>query len=462
MSKLLLKIHWKSPVRQRILMVITTPMLALSVALGGLYSHSVSAQSAKPASPLASSLDAGFAVDWIQLVYDRVKADKTDAPGGSRVYAYVGVTLYEAVVPGIPQDVSLSTQINGMPSPPALEQDAVYDWPSVANAALQVVTDSLLISDDTHKATATLRAQQTSAREAVVGTDVVQRSLARGDIIGKAIAGWAATDGATEAYAKAKTYVLPKDNVWDYVPTTPGTVPVGPFWGTVRPFGLESSAVCNIKLHLELSSDPNSTLYKQALEVKTIGDHLTAEQKAIANWWVDTPGLTGGPAGHWMMIASQMVDDVHLKLDRAAEMYGMVGMALGDAFIACWQTKYANPILRPVTYINRYIDPHWQSYIASPPFPSYVSGHSAVSELAALTLTDLLGEVAFTDTTHVKDGQPARSFTSFVMAANEAAMSRMYGGIHFRTDMENGLALGQCLSEHFLNNIHLQATSSSS
>src|SRR5579859_4015302 len=445
---------------QRILAAITVPVLTLSLA-GGLAVRSTSAQ-AKSASPLSATLDASFAVDWIQLVYDHVKADTVDAPSASRVYAYAGVTLYEAVVPGIPSDVSLTTLIKGMPTLPQPDASQVYDWPTVASSALQTVTDSLLTDNDTHTATAALRDKQAEGRQATVGADVVQRSLAQGAALGKAIADWAAQDGASQAKANAKTYKLPTDSTWDYVITTAGTNPVGPYWGTVRPFTLEKNDVCNVPMDVPLSSDPNSTLYKQAMEVKTVGDNLTAEQKAIANWWVDTPGLTGAPSGHWVSIANQMVGDLGLKLDRAAEMYAMVGMALGDAFISCWQTKYANPILRPVTYINRYINPNWQSFIASPPFPSYVSGHSAVSQFAAAVLTDLLGEVAFTDTTHVKDGQKERSYTSFIMAANEAAMSRIYGGIHFRTDMENGLELGHCLSEHFLNNIHLHKTPSNS
>src|SRR5258708_4973109 len=214
------------------------------------------AQGTKPASPLASTLDSGFAVEWMQLIYDYVKKETVDAPGASRVYAYTGITVYESVVSGIPNDVSLSTQIKGMPALPALEPDAIYDWPSVTNAALQTVSDSLLSSDAMHKASAVLRAKQAAAREGVVGKDVVSRSLDRGDLIGKAIATWAASDGATEARAKAKSYTLPNDNQWDYVLTTPGTAAVGPYWGTVRPFALEKATVCDIPLNIELSDSP--------------------------------------------------------------------------------------------------------------------------------------------------------------------------------------------------------------
>ena len=456
MSDVVFRIRLLSTMRRRLFLFVTI-LLTFSLALGSAFSRSARAQGTKPASPLAADLDTGFAVDWMQLFYDRVKAETVDAPGASRVYAYAGVTLYEALVPGIPGDVSLSKQLKDMPGVSLPDPQAVYDWPSVANAALQSVADSLFSSDDSHKASAALRAKQTASRRAAVGDAVVHRSLAYGETLGKAIAAWAAQDGATEARANAKTYKLPTGSPWDYVPTTPGTVPVGPYWGTLRPFGLEKSDACNVPMNVELSSDPNSTMYKQAMEVKTVGDHLTDGQKAIANWWLDTPGQTGAPAGHWVEVANQMVTTLHLKLDRAAEMYAMVGMALGDAFISCWQTKYAHPYLRPVTYIKRYINPEWNSYIASPPFPTYDSGHSAASAAAAEVLTYLFGAVAFTDTTHVKDGMTARSFTSFWAAANEAAISRLYGGIHFRVDIENGLDQGRCVAQHLIANIHLHA-----
>lgn len=442
--------------------LLLTLLLTISVVLAGGFSRSLRAQGNASTSPLTASLDTGFAVDWMQFYYDHVKAETVDAPGASRVYAYAGVTLYEALAPGIPGDVSLSTQLKGMSATPLPDAQAVYDWASVANAAMQTMADSLFSTDDSHKASAVLRAKQAASRQAVVSEAVVKRSLDYGDSLGKALAAWAAQDGATEARAKAKTYKLPTGSQWDYVSTTPGTVPVGPYWGTLRPFGLEKSDVCNVPLNVELSADPNSTMYKQAMEVKTVGDHLTDEQKAIANWWIDTPGQTGAPSGHWIEVSNQLVGVLHLKLDGAAEMYAMVGMVLGDAFISCWQTKYANPYLRPVTYIKRYINPDWSPFIITPPFPTYDSGHSAASAAAAEVLTNMFGAVAFTDTTHVKDGLAARSFTSFWAAANEAAISRLYGGIHFRVDIENGLLQGRCVAQHLIANVHLHAASTSS
>jgi membrane-associated phospholipid phosphatase len=140
-------------------------------------------------------------------------------------------------------------------------------------------------------------------------------------------------------------------------------------------------------------------------------------------------------------------------------MYGMVGMVLGDSFISCWSLKYQVNLLRPETYINEFISRRWRPFIQTPPFPEYPSGHSVVSAAAADMLTYLFGTVAFTDTAHEDEGQIPRSFTSFEAAANEAAISRLYGGIHYRSAIENGMRMGRCIVEHTLNNIIMRPVS---
>ena len=120
-----------------------------------------------------------------------------------------------------------------------------------------------------------------------------------------------------------------------------------------------------------------------------------------------------------------------------------MGITVDDAFIACWQSKFEYNLVRPVTYINRFIDPNWRPLLITPPFPEYPSGHSTQSGAAAAILTHLIGDNhAFTDDAQNADGLPARSFTSFNQAAEEAAISRLYGGIHSRAAIENGVAQG--------------------
>jgi hypothetical protein len=169
-----------------------------------------------------------------------------------------------------------------------------------------------------------------------------------------------------------------------------------------------------------------------------VGRTLTPEQTAIARFWSDDPGLTATPGGHSLRIATQAIRDLNAPLDVAAEAYANVTIAVSDAFISCWRTKFRHNLLRPVTYIQRVIDPAWMPLLTTPPFPEYTSGHSVQSMAAAEVLTDLFGRHRFTDGT--------RSFTSFRAAAREAAISRLYGGIHYRSAIERGLEEGACVA----------------
>jgi hypothetical protein len=401
----------------------------------------------------ASMLDADFAVEWMQQYYDVVQQQAISAPEASRIYAYGGVTLWEAVQPGLPGTVSLSTQIKNMPAMPAPDASQVWDYPSIANSALAAVIKGLIPNDKAAAAADTLRAKQAADRKKAA-PDSVDRSLTQGDALGAALLAWIAKDGFAEQ--KGKAFTVDSSQPFKWVPTSPGTKPVGAYWGTIRPLALENADICGVARDIEFSTDKNSAFYKQALEVTDIRRDLTKEEKTTADFWVDTPGLTGAPAGHWVSIANQLVPQLGLKLGKAAQMYALVGIALGDAFISCWEMKYKDSLLRPVTYIKRYINPNWEPYIQTPPFPTYPSGHSVASSAAADVLTALFGTTVFVDATHAKrlNIQP-RTYYSFEQAADEAAISRLYGGIHFRFDIENGLKQGRCVAAHVINNIKL-------
>jgi membrane-associated phospholipid phosphatase len=123
-------------------------------------------------------------------------------------------------------------------------------------------------------------------------------------------------------------------------------------------------------------------------------------------------------------------------------------MAVCDAFVACWHQKYGYNLLRPVTYVRRHFDPTWLPVLVTPPFPEYPSGHSVQSGAAFQVLTDLYGQnYGFVDHTHDNRGLSPRSFDSFLDAAEEAAISRLYGGIHFRAAIDNGVVQGRCIGQ---------------
>ena len=197
------------------------------------------------------------------------------------------------------------------------------------------------------------------------------------------------------------------------------------------------------------SEDPSSAFYKEAYEVYEVRKNLTDEQKTIARFWSDDPMLSPTPPGHWISILLDVLEEEKADADRSAEALARMGVTLADAFIACWNSKFEYDLLRPVTYIKRVIDPKWEALLITPPFPEYPSGHSTQSGAAATVLTAMFGEDhAFTDSTHVRDGLAPRKYPSFWAAAEEAGISRLYGGIHFRAAIERGLEQGRCVGSH--------------
>ncbi|HEU5146762.1 MAG TPA: vanadium-dependent haloperoxidase, partial [Chryseosolibacter sp.] len=129
-------------------------------------------------------------------------------------------------------------------------------------------------------------------------------------------------------------------------------------------------------------------------------------------------------------------------------------IALMDGFISCWDEKYRSKLVRPETYINEHIDEDWVPLLQTPPFPEYTSGHSVISAASAVTLTKLFGDnFAFLDSTEVEFGLPARSFTSFMHASQEAAISRLYGGIHYRPAIDHGITEGIALGKFVIENV---------
>lgn len=279
-------------------------------------------------------------------------------------------------------------------------------------------------------------------REATLPTAVYRRSVQRGEDVARRVFDWSADDGSD---AMRPPWVPPMGpDKW--VPTPPDFAPaVLAYWGTVRPLALPSGASYPPPPHTPYSEAPGTAFYDEAFECYSVGRSLTAEQEAIARFWADGPGVTATPAGHTVSILNRIVRARDMRLDRGAEAYAKVGIAVADAFIACWHTKYQYNLVRPVTYIRRVIDATWTPLLVTPSFPEYTSGHSVQSGAAAEVLTRLFGRVAFVDHTHDRLGLPARSFDSFAAAAQEAAISRLYGGIHYRSAIDVGLRQGRAV-----------------
>lgn len=410
---------------------------------------------------LVENYDSTLARDWVLEVYELVRDNEINAPAASRVYAYTSIALYEGLVNGMPANFSIGGQISSLSLLPYPEDGLVYDFPAVANESIATVVTGLFEEADADDGTFTridaMREQQLELRLETIEEEIVDRSVELGQAIGEKLLDWIASDNYGPT--RKLVYELPTGDDALWVETTEGATALEPFWGTIRPFGLGYPEQCNEPIRLDFSNEPDSTFYKQASEVLETSDNLTDEQREIARFWVDTPGPTGAPSGHWMLIATQFAEQENLTLDRAAEMYTLLSMSIADAFISAWDTKYKVNLVRPVTYINRNLRRNWAPYIESPPFPEYPSGHSVGSGAAQEVLTTMFGQVAFTDRTPIINGHEniQRSFTSFEAAANEAAISRLYGGIHYRAAIELGLRQGRCVGQAVLNNVRLRS-----
>ena len=397
----------------------------------------------------ADSFPSDVASAWFEELYDVVKAESTPPPPASRIYGVTAVALYESIVAGTRENRSLVGQLNDLTSVPQPKRHKKYHWPAVANAVLADTIRGLYptISQASLDAINNLEESIASEQRHRVPRPVYERSVAHGQAVAAAILDWASTDGF--ATNNNCPYVpAPVAGAW--VPTPPAfnPNPLQPCWGFLRPMVL-TSGECAPPGHPAFSTDAASDFYAAALEVHDVGVSLTGEQKTIASYWADGAGATGTPPGHWVAIVSQIARNDALSLAAAAEAYARTGIAIYDAFIECWSTKYISNLERPVTYIQANIDPAWLSFIVTPAFPTYTSGHSTQSGAAARALTDMFGIKSFTDTTHTDHGlvppQDPRTFDSFDEAAAEAALSRLYGGIHFSFDNNDGFSSGQCI-----------------
>jgi PAP2 superfamily len=389
---------------------------------------------------------------WFDTLYDVVKSEAAGFPVAARIYGVSAVAFYEAVVPGTLDNRSLVGQLDRLASVPQPTVDLEYHWPTVANAALARTIRGLFASlqPESVQAINAVERRFTAQFQAEVEEKASQRSVTQGQRVADAILAWAATDGFSRVN---NCPYVPEHEPGAWEPTPPAFTPdpEQPCWGQLRPRVLTSGTECAPPAHPAFSTDPDSAFYAAALEVYHTGRTLTDEQRTTAQYWNDGVGVTGTSSGHWMAIVGQIARNDDLSLAAAAEAYAKLGIAVADVFITIFHAKYRYNLLRPVTYIQDHIDDSWLPLIVTPPNPAYISGHSTQSMAAAVVLTDLFGDKAFTDTLHsdhdLEPPQEPRTFSSFNEAAAEAAVSRLYGGIHYAFDNEEGRASGRCVGQ---------------
>jgi hypothetical protein len=394
-------------------------------------------------------------VIWHKLMLELVRHTATYTPPvAARAFGYVGITAYEALASGNPALRSLAGQVRDLaPLPPT--PDTALDGPCVLHAALQAALAELFFNTGPtgQRAMEAMGRKMGETASAGIDAALVDRSVVHGKAIAEHILAWSRVDGGAvvENMGFPMEYA-PGTRPQDWVPTNLFRLqqaPLLPDWAKCRTFALPAADAADPGPHPDYSEEPGSAFHTAALEVYETGKSLTDEQRLIARFWSDDPMLTFTPPGHWIAIVLQVAERDALPAELVASTLAKLGAAQADAFISCWDTKFRYNLLRPVTYIKRHIDKAWEPLLITPPFPEYTSGHSTQSGAASTVLTAVFGEnFAFDDETHVDEGWGVRSFPSFAAAAEEAAVSRLYGGIHYRFGNEKGLEQGRAVGAY--------------
>ena len=407
--------------------------------------------------------DANFIHRSVKQVTDVIVHDIFSPPVASRIYVYMSVAGYEAAIHENPNYLSLAGQLNGLREVPKPPPGQEYCYPLASVEAMLTVGRTLVFSED--KMDVFYAKIMKDFRDAGVPEEVFERSVAYGQEVARHILAWSGEDNYKQSRSFPKYSIENDPSTWK--PTPPAYMDaVEPHWAKIRTFAIDSGGQFKPAGPTEFSTDKNSTFYKEAHEVYQVGKDLTPEQIEIASFWDCNPFVMNvkghvmfatkkiSPGGHWMNITHVACKKANADFLVATEAYALVSVALMDGFISCWEEKYRSKLIRPETYINEYIDEDWIPVLQTPPFPEYTSGHSVISSASAVALTKLFGEnFSFLDSTEVEFGLTARSFNSFMEASQEAAVSRLYGGIHYRPAIDHGITEGIALGNYVMDKI---------
>lgn len=406
---------------------------------------------------------AGAPMHLNRKLTDVIVSDIFTPPVASRIYAYANIAAYEALRFDDAQLQTLAGQLNGLEDLQAPDKGKTYYYPLASMVAFTEAAKPLVF--DFEKVQQIQDTMLLDVREIGIDKEIYENSVELGRNIGEQILVWARKDGYLQRTALPRYSVSDDPGRWR--PTPPGYMDaIEPHWNTIRPFVLDSAAQFDPGPPTPFDDKEGSQFFEEAKEVYSTVLELDTEQLEIAKFWDCNPNIsvTQGhvmffkqkisPGGHWMHITTQAVEDMDANLATKQGVLAEVGIALADAFISCWDQKYKSALTRPETFINAYIDPDWTPILQTPAFPEHTSGHSVASGAAATVLSGLISNnYAFIDSTEVPYGLPRRKYTSFMQAAEEAAISRLYGGIHYRPAIEKGLAQGKALGQHVLDKI---------
>ena len=401
----------------------------------------------------------------VKNLSDVVVYDIFSPPVASRVHLYPSIAAYEIIQKKLPEKYnSLVNQLNGLdpiPDPKFNKENINMNLAAIhtfIEVGKRLIFSEAKVSDFQKKLYDGFKRKGLPNRE-------FKASIKYGELVSNFIMDWASKDMYNQTRTYPKYTILEEDEYWK--PTPPDYMDgIEPHWSEIRTLVLDSSNQFPPKPPKSFDMKKGSPFYNELMEVYEIGRKLNKEQIEIASFWDCNPFVTHhrghamfatkkiSPGGHWIGITAIATRVAKSTFDETVNAYANVSIALFDAFISCWDEKWETIVVRPETLINKYIDEDWLPVLQTPPFPEYTSGHSVISRAAALALTDIYGDnFQFTDTSEIEYGLPARKFDSFISASEEAAISRLYGGIHYMMAIEEGVAQGQEVGEFIVNKI---------
>ncbi len=398
----------------------------------------------------------------VQNLSDIIVYDIFSPPVASRIYMYPTIAAYEIMAQAYPQNYkSLAGQLKDLENTPLATQGVNLHL--AALYTYNLVGKALIFSED--KMESFQEKQEMYFRTLGVPRRVKKASLKYAKRVADHILKWANKDMYNQTRTYPKYTILEDDRYWK--PTPPDYMDgIEPHWNKIRTLVLDSANQYQPKAPLEFDLTKGSPFQQQLQEVYEIRNKITDEQVDIAKFWDCNPFVTHHkghamfatkkitPGGHWIGITAIATRQAKSDFAETINAYTHVSVALFDAFISCWDEKWNTLVVRPETLINQFYDEEWLPLLQTPPFPEYTSGHSVISRASAVVLTELYGDdFAFDDTTEVAYGLPVRSFKSFIHASEEAAISRLYGGIHYMMAIEEGVNQGQKVGEYIVSQL---------
>lgn len=398
---------------------------------------------------------------------DVVIHDIFSPPVASRIYSYANLAGYEALVPSDAKQESLGGKLKRFQTGPQPTPGQEYCFPLASARAFLTVARALTFSVEFYDEFEKTFYEQ--YKQAGVPDEVYDRSIAYGEAVAKHVLDYAAKDNYKQTRGFKYT-VTNEDGTW--VPTPPAYMDAAePQWNKLRCWAMDTCNQFMTPRPPAFNVSKGSPYQNELQEVYEVGKKMDKQQQAIAYFWDDNAfvmNIAGHvsyaskkmtPGGHWLAIAQTVARQRKLNLMQTVEAYALTSFALSDGFIACWDEKYRSRMVRPETVINKVMDPKWTPFLQTPPFPEYPSGHSVISTAAATVLTNLIGNnIAFTDSTEYKYGHGVRSFKSFLDAADEASISRLYGGIHYRSAVTDGQIQGEKVGQWVIQKLQTHKT----